>query len=178
MKNRRNIILKSTLLSLLLITLSACQTLHNNTIGLFTGPSSPEQTQAPAQAKKTTSTFQSSTHRTDVMAGETKPTTTIEVEKLHPEKKQKKSLVEIIWAIPKEPVDAYVIKYGYSKESLDHQTTLNVKDIEKYEDKHHGYVYRYFVQDVPDKDKIFVSMASVKGNNTSAFTEVFEVVAK
>ena len=101
-------------------------------------------------------------------------TTQIDVEKLK-DLEAKKAVVEILWAIPKEPVDSYVIKYGLDEELLDKQLSLKVAEIEKYEDEKFGFVFRHLVSDVPQDRAIFVAIASEKDGKRSEFTNVFKV---
>ncbi len=110
---------------------------------------------------------------------EEKQATRISIQEL-PERKKpteeiKEERVEIIWMVPKEPVDAFILKYGYSKYSLNFEKRIEVLELEALNDPQHGYVYKYILQPVETERTLFVSLATVSGEKTSAFSDVFSV---
>lgn len=100
-------------------------------------------------------------------------TSSVEVKELVPPKKQP-THVEIIWAVPKEQVDSYVIRYGYDISHLDQQVIVYRSAL--HEEKHakHGSVFRYVIEKVKPGRQIYVSMWSVRGDESSAPTAVME----
>lgn len=108
-------------------------------------------------------------------------TTPVEIEALKPtEKSQTKdapSSVELLWQIPTQPVDGFVIKLGYSREHLDKELRVNTSNLERFEDPKHGYVYRYVLRDIPRSHPLYVSMSAFRGENVSPASEVFELQA-
>jgi hypothetical protein len=148
------------------LSLSGCEFLHRNTIGLFTPQIS--ENQRPER------TFSSASQSGDEELR--RATTTIGVEKLPtPSEQEKGSQIEIIWEIPKEPVDGFVIHYGFSKDHLEKVVRLKAGEIEKYEDPKFGFVYRYKLKDIPKNKSVFVALATFQGGVTSELSEVFPV---
>jgi hypothetical protein len=100
--------------------------------------------------------------------------TKVPVEELEKDKKDSLGL-ELVWAMPNEPVDGFVIHYGLHKESLDKQLTLKSNELEKMDDPDRGQVYRYVVKDVPADQPVFVGISAFAGQNSSPISEVREV---
>lgn len=88
-----------------------------------------------------------------------------------------KNYIEILWAIPAETVDAYLIRYGYSRDKLEFERKLNVNQVETFEDPTHGFVYRHLLEDIAPDKKLYVSLISVRGDLQSEPSQVLEVEA-
>ena len=86
--------------------------------------------------------------------------------------------VEIVWETPREPVDEFVIHYGYARENLDSQIKVPVAELETREDPQHGPVFRYVIGDLDAKRDVYVSLASVKAGEASPLSQVFEIRAQ
>jgi hypothetical protein len=86
--------------------------------------------------------------------------------------------IEIIWEIPREPADAFILRYGLSRDNLEHSLRLESADLEKFEDAEHGYVYRYILKGAPVNAKIFMSLSAVRDEKVSEPTPVFEIAPK
>jgi hypothetical protein len=86
--------------------------------------------------------------------------------------------IEVTWEIPSEPVDGFIIRYGSSPSSLSKEVTLSSRDIKEERDPEFGPVYRYLIRDVENAQKLFVSIAAVKGQIVSNFSEVLVAQAE
>lgn len=94
--------------------------------------------------------------------------------------KSDESSVEIIWAIPQDPVDGFIIRYGITKAKLDHELKLKTNEIEKFQDPSHGQVYRHRIEKLSSREPVFVSLIAftstpTKGEVLSSPTEIIEV---
>ena len=139
----------------LLAALSACSFVERNTGSLF---SSPEGEKGAALATPITS----------------QTTATVPIEGA-PAEKPRYSNVEVVWAVPPEPVDGFVIHYGLSADNLESQIRVSSGSLNKDQDKQHGEVYRYIVRDVAADKPVFVAIAAYVGDRTSPLSSVQEV---
>lgn len=151
----------------LLPFLVGCSTLYDNTVGLFVGErSQPKPLEVSASDKtlsKTSEKFQSeSPTRVTIESGD-QPAASDEL--------------EVLWKIPAEPVDGFVLRYGFSREALTEEVVLKVDDLEKADDPDFGFVYRHILKNVPPSKRVFVSLASQSEGRTTEFSDVFEVEA-
>lgn len=151
----------------LLLPLSGCSTLYDNTVGLFVGdssqPNSSNTTPSDKTLANTSEKFESaSPSRVAIESGDD-PTASDEL--------------EVLWKIPAEPVDAFVLRYGFSREALTEEVVLKVGELEKADDPDFGFVYRHILKNVPPSKRVFVSLASQSGGATTEFSDVFEVEA-
>ena len=83
--------------------------------------------------------------------------------------------VEVIWQIPEKPVEGYVIKYGFNKYNLDREIKLLTTELEKFEDRRHGFVYRHVLGGIPLNQTVYVSVAAFEGEVVSRSSKIFEV---
>lgn len=86
--------------------------------------------------------------------------------------------IEVTWEMPSEPVDGFIIRYGSSPGALSKEVTISSRDIKEERDPEFGPVYRYLIRDVETAQKLFVSIAAVKGQSISNFSEVLEAQAE
>jgi len=86
--------------------------------------------------------------------------------------------IEVTWETPSEPVDGFIIRYGSSPTSLTKEVTISATDIRAVNDPEYGPVYRYLIRDVEDAKKLYVSIAAVKGQSVSDFSDVLEAQAE
>ena len=86
--------------------------------------------------------------------------------------------IEVTWEMPSEPVDGFIIRYGSSRSSLSKEVTISIRDIKEARDPEFGPVYRYLIRDVENAQKLYVSIAAVKGQSISNFSEVLEAQAE
>jgi hypothetical protein len=144
-------------LTLAISALTACSFVERNTLGLFSDPQpSSFESEAPAQnsVNSPSSTVATPTAETLTPKG-----------------------IEIIWAIPSEPVEGYVIRYGLSRDSLSQEKRIEVAKLERFEDPQFGYVYRTTIDEAPQQN-LFVSLVAYNGTKLSAPSPVFEVKSR
>jgi hypothetical protein len=85
--------------------------------------------------------------------------------------------IEVTWEVPSEPVDGFIIRYGDSPATLAREVTISSADIREETDPEFGPVYRYLIRDAADASRLFVSIAAVKGQAVSNFSEALEARA-
>lgn len=56
--------------------------------------------------------------------------------------------VELLWEIPKSPVDGYVIDYDYGPQTQRKTIKVRVDELAKFEHKNLGFVYRFILKGV------------------------------
>lgn len=83
--------------------------------------------------------------------------------------------VELVWQVPEDPVDGFVVRYGFQRGSLEHEIKVTTAQLERYEDPSYGFVYRYILKEVPSDESVFISIAAFKGAVVSQAGDVFEV---
>lgn len=106
------------------------------------------------------------------------PTTKVGVEDFEVSKDRTISDIEVIWQIPEETVDGYLITYGYEPENLDQQVKLQAQSIEKFEDKHHGFVFRHVLSGIPLSKTVYISISAYNGNVVSGPSKTFKVTSQ
>lgn len=105
-------------------------------------------------------------------------TSKVIVEGLAEKKSATLSDIEVLWQIPTQPVDGFVIQYGYEKNTLDQQVKIATKDLEKFEDSKFGFVFRYVLGDLPLSKTVFVTISAYTGEKVSHPSEVFTVIGE
>ena len=155
---KNNFITRVLITSSLYLSLSACSLLSGNT------PPTPE-----AVTTKPSETTSVPTNAA------TPKTAKVTIESLAEKKSSTLSDIEILWQIPVQPVEGFVINYGYDKAILDLNVKIATKDLEKFEDPKHGFVYRYVLGDVPLSKTVYVSIAAYNGTKVSLPSEIFPV---
>lgn len=92
-----------------------------------------------------------------------------------PDSSAERSSIEILWELPAEPIDGFTVRYGESHEALTTERRLAVSEVEKVEDPVRGKLYRYVIPDIPNSQRLFVSISAFKGETESTPSRVFEV---
>jgi len=88
---------------------------------------------------------------------------------------QKKAFgVEVTWEVPSEPADGFIIRYGENRTQLSKEVRVSVAELQEERDMEYGPVYRYLIRDAAPESSMFVSIAAVKGDTVSDFSEVVE----
>lgn len=82
--------------------------------------------------------------------------------------------IEVTWIVPKESVDAFVLRYGFSKDSLNKEVRVSLSDLQKREDPDYGAVYHYVIAPIDKEAHVFVSIAAVRGDYISNFSDAVE----
>lgn len=86
--------------------------------------------------------------------------------------------VQLTWQVPKEPVDKYIIYFGFARDSLDKKIELDISTLEEIDDPRFGPIYRYFLVDVPIDRTIYVSIGAMRGSEVSKMGEIVELKAE
>lgn len=158
----RNILI----LLLLSILLSGCSFLDRNTTGLFTEGESSEPPPASQIVKrpKTDATAKATTTSVPIEGGELEQRTSVE-----------RDILEVLWKIPEERPDFYIIEYGFTQDSLNFSVELAESEVEKFDHPQYGYVYRYQINNFPPNKNAFVALKTKSGEQVSERSEIFEV---
>ena len=82
---------------------------------------------------------------------------------------------EIIWAIPTQAVDGFVVYYGTAKEKLDKQVRVSTADLDRYEDPQKGSVFRYVLTGIAQDQPVFVGLSAYSGDGVSPMSEIVEI---
>ncbi|HMO01591.1 MAG TPA: hypothetical protein PKD37_05545 [Oligoflexia bacterium] len=86
-----------------------------------------------------------------------------------------KAPVEVIWKVPIEPVDGFIIRYGFDRNTVEGEVKLRVSEIEMVRQPPHGFVYRYVLQNLPVNERIFITISSYRGDRVSRISSTFEI---
>jgi len=159
---KRSQLLSSILISLVtLLTLASCASLQNATGSLFESAPKPGEETAPKTPPSEDKP--------------TPPTTKVGIENLAEKKAGTLSDIEVLWQIPTQPVEGFIINYGFDKTALDQHVKIATQDLEKFEDPKYGFVFRYVLGDIPLSKTIYVSIAAYNGSKVSRPSEVFPI---
>ena len=82
--------------------------------------------------------------------------------------------IELVWKTPSEPVDGFIIRYGYNKDALNRSARLPINSLTSSQDIEFGSVYRYVIKPIEAGKIVYVALASFKGENISEFSEIYE----
>ena len=121
------------------------------------------RSEQPAEATKTES----------VTEPEPQERVSVPVEKL--DRRPVKSGIEILWQIPQKAVEGFVVKYGFSSEDLKYAVKVPAAEIEKFEHPVHGFVYRYLLEDIPEDEKVYITVSAYEGALESEPSAIFVV---
>ncbi len=83
--------------------------------------------------------------------------------------------VEILWKIPEEAADGFIMHYGFAADALTYRLRLQTSEIEQYQDPQFGPVFRYIIADLPPEKTVYISLQTIRGDVVSEPSEVFEV---
>ena len=89
--------------------------------------------------------------------------------------KIKRTNVEILWEIPKDPVDGFIVNYGYQRNNLEFMEKVYTPDVDTFHDPKLGEVFRYTLQNTPPDKTIYVAISAFIGDTVSDRSEIFEV---
>lgn len=151
----------------LLSSLSSCSFIERNTIGLFdSSPSGQFTSPAPEAIEQ---------ENAPLAPVETPPNELVAALQAPAATPADKSGVEVLWEIPAEPVDGFVIRYGYDRASLLQEKKVSASQLERFEDARFGFVYRFVLKDVEPNKPVFVSLTAFNGSKLSAPSPAFQV---
>lgn len=166
------------LLSIVLLStlaFSGCSFIERNTLGLFSSePSSLDQEETDSSNSKTelnsaadkinNAPFALKQQSSDLLQQTPTITDSSQLDE-----------VELLWRIPEEEVDNFIIHLGYDKDLLNQELIINPSQTEKIEHPKYGLVYRYILAKQPKDKPIFITISSVKNTVVSAPTPVMEI---
>lgn len=147
--------------TLAFLLLTSCSFLERNTIGLFASESASERALEPSVP----------------IPPEVHPETpaSISIEQVSPPSATGTGNIELVWLVPTQGAETFIIQYGLKPDNLDHHIDLGSEQIERYEDDLGRPVYRYVVQDIPSDKTVYVAIAARRGDVQTPLSEVREV---
>ncbi len=83
--------------------------------------------------------------------------------------------LELIWAVPNDPVDRFILKYGFAMENLDKEVSIAAVELSSIDTPEHGKAFRYIISNLPKDKTIYLTLTSARGEELSQPSEVFEV---
>ncbi len=144
---------------LLLLSISSCGFIEANTVGLFfPEPEAVNLEGAPPAPPPT----------------KTEPAPVL-IEKLNDSSVSQVDDIEILWKVPEQPVDGFVIHYGNANDQLDKELRVEVTELKKIEHPQFGTVYRYLLKSVARGEKLFVSISAYSDTLVSDHSAILEV---
>lgn len=161
---------------------SGCGFAYRNTVGLF--DSQPQQAPFKSPAEQSQSGAETSSipaeppKVTEVSPSSTQDSAAL-IERAPQQAKASSAKpstgIELLWEIPKDGVDGYIIRYGYSREKLELSKRVPAANLERFEDAKLGFVYRYVLPDIAENSSVFVSLTAYSGDRLSQASPVFEL---
>ena len=83
--------------------------------------------------------------------------------------------VELLWQVPSGPVDKYHLAYGSEPTALDSKVEIPIRELEKIDDPSHGPLFRYIVEGVTTKGKLYFTIQAENQYGKSSVSPVQEV---
>lgn len=83
--------------------------------------------------------------------------------------------VEVLWRVPQDPVDGFIIYYGYDTGHMDRSIRVDLQELSPIQDMQFGEVYRYTLRDVSPARPLVISIAAFRGEEISQPSSVFSV---
>ena len=145
--------LNKLLIVLLPFLLNSCSFMHRNTIGLFSKDS------------EGTPQFNYSVDANS----------TGELKEVLPEVSSDTGNVELRWKIPEQSVEKFVVKFGFSPESLNFRDIVLPNELQTVASSEHGQIYQYELRNIPKDKEVYVALASVSEGKLSEFTTAKKV---
>lgn len=136
---------------------TGCSYIKRNTIGMLL-PSEVAEVSAPAQPSQP--------------AIENQPA---EVALSAPLPEPSQDDVQVVWRIPEDETDRFVVHYGFKADNLEHNLDLEASKVERLDHPKYGPVYRYILRGLPRDRTIFVSVSAVIDNVASHPSPAIEV---
>ncbi len=106
---------------------------------------------------------------------QSKTETQVAIEELERKQFEKTADIEVLWQIPEQPVDGFVIRYGYERDQLDRIVEVPADLLEKIEDPAQGIAYRYLLHDIPTEKRVYLTVSAYKDKLESEPSAVFVV---
>ena len=159
-RNNKGSSFKTALLSVLVIQFTACSFIERNTIGLFGASENSQVTVAGEVAP--------------LPAPQVTAPQPVEIKALQQPPQKSLEDIDVIWKIPQEAVDGFVIHYGNAPEKLPSEVKLSIPELERFDHPQFGPVYRYVLKGFNKNDKIFVSVSAFTDTLVSPPSSVLE----
>lgn len=83
--------------------------------------------------------------------------------------------IEVTWEVPTDPVDGFVIRYGYSQSDLQSERRIVISQLDVTDDPLHGRVYKTILREVRAHAPLFLSITAYRGDVESAPSPILEV---
>lgn len=83
--------------------------------------------------------------------------------------------VEVVFEVPKEPVDAFHIEWGYGPNDLTSKIRAIPTELQIGKEKGFGELYRFLIRNVLLSETVFVRIAAERSGVKSRFSQVFAV---
>jgi hypothetical protein len=152
---------------LLLVPLSGCSTLYRYTIGIFDEDINENQNVATSITNQAESSpVDSSISRKGVA-----------IQGAASDREQRREDIEILWKIPQEEVEGFIISYRIGQSGKPLQEKVYAENLEKFDEKSVGFVYRYVVRDIPSSHTVYATIASFRGDQVSSPSEVITALS-
>ncbi len=85
------------------------------------------------------------------------------------------SAIEVVWEVPAEPVEGFIVRYGDAYEALTEERRLAINELERIDDPARGRLYRHVIEGVSTNRRVFLTIAAFSGGQESPPSRVFEV---
>lgn len=85
--------------------------------------------------------------------------------------------IEILWLIPNEPTEGFILSYGFSENSLDNKIKLMSNELQEVADPVYNKVYRYILKNIPRDKIVYLQLTAFNGNNFSLPSKIFTLRA-
>ena len=85
--------------------------------------------------------------------------------------------VEILWLIPNEPTEGYILSYGFNENNLDNKIKLISSELQEVTDPVYNKVYRYVLRNIPRNQVIYLQLTAFNRSNFSLPSKIFTLRA-
>ena len=85
--------------------------------------------------------------------------------------------IEILWLIPNEPTEGFILSYGFNENSLDNKIKLMSNELQEVADPVYNKVYRYILKNIPRDKIVYLQLTAFNGNNFSLPSKIFTLRA-
>ncbi len=86
--------------------------------------------------------------------------------------------IEVIWEMPDDDVDGYIINYGFERDKLDRSVKVAIAQLERTSHPDHGFAYRYIIPDLDEKRTLYLTISAYTGEKVSLPSPIQIVAGK
>lgn len=86
-----------------------------------------------------------------------------------------RSIIEVLWRVPSDGVDTYLLDYGFEENNLDRQIRIPVGELNKIDHPKHGPVFRFELKGIPADRAIYLSLRAENKHGVSDPSRVVKV---